>query len=299
MPAPTRLALSTAVDSSGAPPSSFRLFTRGVVSTSKGKFTFDDAAAASVLAAAKLQGHRYVLDLEHGSLDGGRTDALAYFSIAMKADGLHAVDVRWTAEGVERLTSKKQIFISPAFLTDDKGHVTELLNAALTSQPATYNSLELVAASRYGRASSTMLGARVTSETAQVFRLLAKQSRTTPGALIRRLLVSLAAAPADAADSSLVAIRNALGLEPDAGRAEIVEALDALFTLIGGDPADAAPIDPMASAADMPPPAKLSRAELAAMTPADRGRHQIAADAARRAARAASDPLRTVQARRR
>ena len=56
--------------------------------------------------------------------------------------------VEWTETGAERLRSKKAVYISPAFMTNESRCVTQIINAALTSMPATHRAPQLVAASR-------------------------------------------------------------------------------------------------------------------------------------------------------
>jgi phage I-like protein len=250
------------------PPREFRIFRAGANPSTKGTFQFGPAEASAVMSAWRAEGsHRLPIDVEHDSLDPAARasradagDAVGWFTPELRGGELWATQVEFGPAGLERLAKKSQTYFSPAFSADAEGRVTALVNVALVSMPALHALDQLVAAGKYGAKSSTTLHTRVTSETAAVFRLLAKQANVAPGVMIRRCLVALAAAPADAADSSLVAIRKALGLEPDAGRGEIVEALDALFTLIGGDPADAPASDPTAASAP-PAPAKLSKDE--------------------------------------
>jgi phage I-like protein len=64
----------------------------------------------------------------------------------MRADGLWATDVRWTERAASMLKAKEYLYYSPAFLHDDDGRPTRLLNVALTNLPATRNMTPLVAA---------------------------------------------------------------------------------------------------------------------------------------------------------
>lgn len=137
-------------------PTEFRLFAAGENDSTKGPALFDEQAAALVMARAKERaGVRYMIDLEHRSLDDqahaltkDATDSMAYFDLEVRGGDLWAVNVAWTAEGAERLRSKKQVYFSPAFYTDEEGRVIEVINAALTSMPATHGLAPLVAASR-------------------------------------------------------------------------------------------------------------------------------------------------------
>lgn len=249
-------ALTAAPLEGATPPTEFRLFAQGTIETSKGAFLFDRVAAFSVLAAAKRQGHRYVLDLEHGALEpGGRSDAMAYFSIALRNGELWAVDCKWTPEGAERLAARKQIFVSPAFSADEQGRVVDLINAALTSIPATFGSRELVAASRKGpltRTGSTVVCARVLKADAAAFARMARSSRQTPSEALRVLVMSALNA-AEMGPDTLQRIARVLGLK-GASDAEIVAALQALVDEFGR--AGTAGVDPLSEG--------LSVAELAA-----------------------------------
>lgn len=134
-------------------PTEFLLFAAGTTDTSKGSFTTDVAA---IVAAQRAYGVRLMIDSEHASLDddifrtrGDARDALGYFDVEARADGsIWAVAVEWTEAGAERLRTKKAVYISPAFLATEDRRVTEIINAALTSMPATHRAPQLVAASR-------------------------------------------------------------------------------------------------------------------------------------------------------
>jgi phage I-like protein len=137
-------------------PTEFRLFAVGSNGSTSGPSLWDEKAAASVLAHAKERaGVRYVIDLEHRSLDDqaraltkDATDAMGWFDLEVRNGELWAVNLSWGEEGAERLRSKRQVYFSPAFYTDEEGRVTEIVNVALTSMPATHGLAPLVAASR-------------------------------------------------------------------------------------------------------------------------------------------------------
>jgi phage I-like protein len=148
-------------------PTEFRLFKIGANETTKGTFTLTPESAAAVMATYKAQGVDVMVDLNHDSLnDGVRAarsdagDARGWFKLELRADGLWAVDVRWTPDGAERLHSKKQRYISPAFLTDDAGTIREIVNAALVAMPATHGAPALVAASRTAKDTAARVRAR-------------------------------------------------------------------------------------------------------------------------------------------
>lgn len=138
------------------PPTRFLLFRSGWNKTSKGDFLFDAEAAQSVLASYAEHGVDLAIDLEHQMLgsaaaDPTARDARGWFGLAVENGELWAVDVRWSPDGAERLTQKRQRYISPAFIADTKTkRITEILNAAITAMPATHATPALVAASNIG-----------------------------------------------------------------------------------------------------------------------------------------------------
>jgi len=132
--------------SNGEPPTEFRIFVPGLnESEGKGAFVFDAEAAASVQAAREKWGVEVMIDLEHQSLDYGpqpdpnARDARGWCRLEVRPDGsLWATNVEWTEDGAARLKAKRQRYISPAFDYDrDSGRVTEIVNIALVSMPAT------------------------------------------------------------------------------------------------------------------------------------------------------------------
>jgi phage I-like protein len=149
----TRL-LAVPFGADGTLPTEFRLFVSGWNETENGRFLFDEAAAKSVMAASEKWGVDLAIDLEHQMLDGAATDPTArdargWFRLELRADGsLWATDVKWTPDGAARLSEKRQRYISPAFEVDPESQrVTKIINAAITSIPATHHTPALVAAS--------------------------------------------------------------------------------------------------------------------------------------------------------
>ncbi len=136
----------------GEPPSEFCIFTAGVVDTSKGTFVFDEAAAASVMAEYAKQGNELMIDYDHASLASLAIDpalagkAAGWFSLEVRNGELWAVNVRWTLPAATALRAKEWRYMSPAFETVE-GHVTSLLNVAITNLPATRKLQPLMAAS--------------------------------------------------------------------------------------------------------------------------------------------------------
>jgi phage I-like protein len=144
----------TALDGD-APPIEFRLFTYGVNETTKGPVLFDEKAAADVMAAYMKCGVDLMVDLGHQSLRDGPSaradagDARGWFKLELRADGIYAVDVRWTPDGERRLRERTQRYISPAVRLGEDDRAIEILNVALVAMPATIGALPLVAASKF------------------------------------------------------------------------------------------------------------------------------------------------------
>jgi phage I-like protein len=72
----------------GAPPAEFRIFPFGLVETTKGTFTFDQAAAESVLSRWKEYGNRLSIDYEHQALEpitNGPVPAAGWFDLELRA----------------------------------------------------------------------------------------------------------------------------------------------------------------------------------------------------------------------
>ena len=142
------------IGADGKLPSEVRVFTSGTNETEKGPFLFDAKAADLVMAHQAAAGSvDRMIDLEHLSLEDPETsanydpDARAWCRLEVRDGELWLVNITWTPDGIERLTSRKQRYLSPAFPTDNDGRITKIVNIALTALPATHNAVPLVAAS--------------------------------------------------------------------------------------------------------------------------------------------------------
>lgn len=102
----------------------------------------DADIAATLIAAADARATPYVLDYEHQTLraakNGKPAPASGWFKQLewREGEGLFATGVDWTDAAAAHIEAKEYRFISPVFLYDNDGRVTELLNAALTNTPA-------------------------------------------------------------------------------------------------------------------------------------------------------------------
>lgn len=146
---PTRLSTGT------EPPTSFRLFPLGKIETTKGVFVLTPEDAARCVERQQAYGNELSIDYGHGVFEesaGAPQRAAGWIGgLEARPDGLWAVRVTWTEAAARMLRAREQRYHSPAFLTDDDGHITEILNVALTLMPATHNLTPLVASRRSGR----------------------------------------------------------------------------------------------------------------------------------------------------
>jgi hypothetical protein len=134
-------------------PTRFRIFSKGWNGSTKGKVLFDDKAAAMVMSEYNKHGADMMLDLEHLSLkpDAPNYDpnARGWFRLQVLNGELWAIVKSFTPDGAQRLESKTQRYISPAFWCDKATkRVTSIINAALTALPASDMPMALVAASQ-------------------------------------------------------------------------------------------------------------------------------------------------------
>ena len=140
-------------------PTAFRIFRAGVNETRKGSFTFDDEAAAAVMAAFAEHGmDRLPIDVDHGMLNQSPTlessKAHGWFVPELRNGELWASDVQWSNAASEALREREFRFISPAFSAPN-GRIMRLLNVALTNLPATQNLEPLVANQSAHRGNNT------------------------------------------------------------------------------------------------------------------------------------------------
>ena len=137
------------------PPDKFRIFRRGLNTTSKGPLLFSPRSAQLVMEAYERAGVDVMIDLNHDSIDEEiakhRVDALdarGWCKLAVVSGELWAINVTWTPDGEERIRTRKQRYISPVCGHEEDGTVTEIYNIALCAMPATHNAQPLVARKR-------------------------------------------------------------------------------------------------------------------------------------------------------
>jgi phage I-like protein len=206
------------------PPKKFRIFKKGINSSTKGDILFDEQAAKDVMSQYAQHGVKVMIDLEHLSLDDTAPnydpDARGWCKFEVIKGELWAVDVTWTPDGKDRLEGEKQRYISPAFARNkDTGRVSLVLNMALVAMPATNEAQDLLAASRF-----TILASRFPNE--QIGTLTLKVDYMPPEILAM------------------------LGLTPEATAEDVAAAIKALLSKASATPppAPAAGEDPKVAA---------------------------------------------------
>lgn len=143
---------SQSADPLREPPTEFKIFPYGRISTSKGDFQFTPEACDAVIAERERQSAEVQIDYDHLAIEAakpGDGKAAGWCNLQKRADGLWAVNVRWTPPAAEMLRNGEYRYFSPAFAATKKTRlIVELLNIAITNLPAMRDIEPLVAASR-------------------------------------------------------------------------------------------------------------------------------------------------------
>lgn len=105
-------------------------------------WVLDSVNAALLVAQAAARQTRYAFDYEHQTLraadNGQPAPSAGWFSTLewREGDGLYATDVEWTARAAAMIDAREYLYISPLFVYTPDGRVQELINVALTNNPA-------------------------------------------------------------------------------------------------------------------------------------------------------------------
>lgn len=151
------LAIALAGDAAKAP-TEIRLFAAGWIDTTKGMFLFDSDSAEAVIKAAKDWGNRYSFDYQHAIIDDkvkpedkkGAGSFVVETRDSPAGPELWAVDIQWAAGVAEAIEGKEWLYYSPLFLYEESSRrIVEIINCALTNDPATKHMPMLMAASRH------------------------------------------------------------------------------------------------------------------------------------------------------
>lgn len=111
--------------------------------------TLDAATAQCLMERYARVGHDLPIDYNHAStttVDDRQARAAGSFEVELRGDGLWAVNVRWTADAEGYIRRREYRYVSPTWNEDKDGPV-ELVNLALTANPATLGARPLVATS--------------------------------------------------------------------------------------------------------------------------------------------------------
>ncbi|MDZ7703637.1 MAG: phage protease [Trueperaceae bacterium] len=124
------------------PPREFRLFKYGTIDSTKGSFLFDALSAEMIMQQDASYGNLRSADYEHQALAQPvvRAPAAAWYRLALKEDGLYAVDIEWTPRAFEYLVAKEYRYFSPAFFYEkDTGRIVDYFNFGLTNTPSMHD----------------------------------------------------------------------------------------------------------------------------------------------------------------
>lgn len=138
----------------GPPPTEFRIFPFSEkIETDKGTFKFDEEACDILLAERSRRKARVQIDYDHLAIEAakpGDGKAAGWCDLEKRADGLWAVNVKWTPTAFKMLQDGEYASISPFFgATKKDKRIVMLMNIAITNLPATFESEQLVAASKF------------------------------------------------------------------------------------------------------------------------------------------------------
>lgn len=146
------IALSALTLEGGVPPTEIRIFKAGDNPSTKGSWTFDDAAAESVMQRFTVMNRRVTFDYDHGALQKNPIDpskssrSAGSCVIEMRGQELWATDIKWTPDAAKAIAAGEWLYWSPAFDRTKDGRPTWLINVALTNNPALFGLDELQAA---------------------------------------------------------------------------------------------------------------------------------------------------------
>jgi len=210
-------------------PTEFRIFQAGINTSLNGDFLFDEEAAADVMTAAANHAVRFMIDLEHLSLDDKNPnydpDARGWYDLELRNGELWGVCAAWTPDGERRLREKTQIYLSPSFPFDKTTkRVKWLHNVALTATPA-LNGIPALVAARFNAAEMSTKGdATMAEDNSKAIETMLKALGLDP-----KLPSKMATLLGLDAAASLEEIKSSLG--------KFEDTLSKLQAVANGDPA--------------------------------------------------------------
>lgn len=132
-------------------PRTFRIFKRGLNTSSKGNFNFDNKAASALMKSYASHQTDIAIDYNHAmvsTIDPHDSRAAGWCELSITNGELWATNVRWTADAAKFLAAGEYKYISPTFNVDSSERPCEMINIALTNIPALDDLEPLIAASR-------------------------------------------------------------------------------------------------------------------------------------------------------
>ena len=140
------------ISADGSVPTELRLFHAGVNKYSDGdQIDYDDEAAESMMSRYRERGIDLMADYEHQSLVRPPVEAPASakkWTPEPRSDGFYATDIKWTDRAKEMIAAGEYRYYSIAARVNPKTkRVAEIINFALTNNPAANNLSPLKAAS--------------------------------------------------------------------------------------------------------------------------------------------------------
>lgn len=193
----------------------------------------DGKLAAAIIALADARETAFAIDYDHQTIrsatNGLPAPAAGWFKKLEWRDGkgLFAVDVTWSARAQRYIDDGEYKFISPVFLYDAQGNVTEMVMAAITNTPALDGMDDVLAAA------------------ASFFSLpplpsLPPQQETGRSDFSASLTTAQPEKQESVMDELLERLRWMLNLPVSSTAADIIRELNKLIAMIGGEQATAA-----------------------------------------------------------
>lgn len=133
------------------PPTEIRLFKFGENKTTKGVFTLTRENAEKIMEIQAEYKNKLNIDYNHAQLTSEDPDtniSAGKYDLALKNDGLYAVNIEYTDKARNFIINNEYLYISPAFSVDKENNIVSIINFALTNIPASYDLKELMAASK-------------------------------------------------------------------------------------------------------------------------------------------------------
>jgi phage I-like protein len=130
-------------------PTSFILFKRGINSTTKGDFIYDDLSEKLIKAEDASYGNDYSIDYNHQEVNEiltGPIPSAGWFKLDFREDGLYANVIRWTNKAIELIKNREYRYTSPVFNVNADNVIVSFYNVSLVNVPATNNLPALIAA---------------------------------------------------------------------------------------------------------------------------------------------------------